>query len=196
MTRPATHVYRSTTQELVAALLAAEKRRDNFKAECDDWADTYPMDSLDRGYQIRYNGHTGDRWFAGFEYVEGDDTRYVRKSAEAPHPGWKFNRRIGCWVADPRTEAGKALARSMPYVKGAASIAEQITGFPTMIIVGTTRDGAGIACAAAEITVADRTATAVCAGDPFERSKTGPSDDFLSYWTPMKLSDYYAEQGL
>lgn len=196
MNRPATHVYRSTYKELIDALLTAEKRRVNFKAECDDWADTYPMDSRDREYQVRYNGHTLDRWFAGFEYLEGDDTTYVRKSAEAVHPGWKFNRRTGCWVADPRTEGGRALARSMPYVKGPASIAEQITGFPTMIIVGTTRDGAGTVCAAAEITVADHTATAVCAGDPFARSETGPSADFLGYWTPVKLSDYYAEQGL
>ncbi|WP_045194715.1 hypothetical protein [Rhodococcus sp. B7740] len=195
MTWPVTHVYRSTATDLVEALTLAEARRENFKAECDDWADTYPMDSVDREYQIRYDGVTLDRWFAGFEFVEGDDTRYRRKAADAPHPGWKFNRRIGCWVADPRTEAGKALGRSMPYVKGSASIADRLTGLPTMITVGETGNG-GFSCTSARITVADGVVTAACPGDPFDQRGPKPREKFASYWTPVKLSDYYAEQGL
>lgn len=195
MTWPVTHVYRSTATDLVEALTKAETRRENFKAECDDWADTYPMDSADREYQVRYNGVTLDRWFAGFEYVEGDDTKYRRKAAEAPHPGWKFNRRTGCWIADTRTEAGKALGRSMPYVRGPASIAERLTGLPTMITVGETGDG-GYSCTSAHITVANGVVTAACPGDPFDKRGPKPSEKFANYWTPMKLSDYYAEQGL
>ncbi|WP_009473839.1 hypothetical protein [Rhodococcus sp. JVH1] len=189
-----THVYRSTAPDLLAAL---EKQREDwlsFTSRCDAWAAEHPMDDQDRKLAAFYGEGATMR---GYFPLDGDDTTYARRVTDAIFPGWKFHRRTGVWVPDTRSDLGKELARTLPRVTGEATIAERMTGLSTWIKVAgsETRDGSYHA-GCARITLASGVAQAECPGDPLDRISDTNREKFDRYWSPVKLSDFYAEQGL
>ncbi|MFF1531463.1 hypothetical protein [Cellulomonas sp. NPDC058312] len=189
-------VYRSTDPELVAALVQQKADWKSFKSRCEAWSAEHRLDHQERQLAAFYS-HDGGAVMCGYFPLDGDNTTYARRVADAVFPGWKFTRKSGFWEPDNRTEAGKRLVRSLPRVAAAATIAERLTGLSTWIkVAGSEKADGSYRAGVAHITVTEGVAQAECYGDPLERISDGNREKFDHYWSTVKLSDFYAEQGL
>ncbi|MGN7134585.1 hypothetical protein ACTHQY_15065 [Rhodococcoides corynebacterioides] len=189
-----THIFRSTHPDLVQALQRRSSDLDSFHDDCEAFAAKHPIAGAVRKPEARIRPFDGYRWLLGLSIADGDDTKYRRRAADMPNLGWKCDRKHGAWVPDRRTDEGKLLAAALPRVPGSANIAETVAGMPTWITVSRNeREGTSMA-GCASISLHNGVVTAACPGDPHERRE--PTEQFQQFWRPVKLSDYYAEQGL
>lgn len=107
-----TAVYRTTHPDALAAQRQTLADRDAYVAAAEAFGTEFGFEP------IQWGRHSGGR-LAGLK-ARGSLTR-ERKADKPPGDGWRYDTRLGDWLPDMRTMAGKALARRIAGIHWTAT---------------------------------------------------------------------------